>query len=350
MATLKDSNVSSDRQKWQKFFDTAVLMLRKQQTVIEVLEGERNLLVDSIKLKCDQISQLERDFTVEEKIRAVEAAKSDLMVGLKQREAFLNKLKLEDAASDLEDFKELLDHVSRKCTEPNDISKTVKIKDEARQCEALEHEVRRLKSEIKELISKNNSEVSALLLEKSFVWNQFNKMEKEKTNQLRSKCAEVEQANEKIQKLLNDMEHLQSSNSEKDNTVVTLKTNMAKLEADSIKKSQEISRLSRELDSIRKSRSDFVTPVLRPCTAETGTSRLGGKNSVTDRWNIIDKKESYPSKIPELKDSEKGCRSSKRKAVDTIPISDTPKLFTSSFKFPKLKNSSPHAGSKCVSV
>uniref|UniRef100_A0A5B7AQM9 Putative intracellular protein transport protein USO1 isoform X2 n=1 Tax=Davidia involucrata TaxID=16924 RepID=A0A5B7AQM9_DAVIN len=340
MGELKESNVSSHREKWDNIFKNLVLMLQTQQTQIESLLADRKRIADRITSQYDQISQMKRHFEVQEMVRAVEAAKSDLMVGLKQREAFFNKLKLEDAVSELADFEEWLDYLSRKCTEPNDISKTVNIKDEAQRCKALQNELRRLKSENEKLISKNNSEVYALLLEKNFAWNQFNKMERDKTEQLRSKCAEVEQANEKIQKLLTGMEQLQSSNSEKDNAIITFKTNLAKLEADSIKKCQEISRLSRELESMRKSRSDSVTPVLCRCTAETGTSCLGGKNS--DGQNIIVKKESYPSKIPDrLKDSEKGCRNSKRKAVDTIPISETPKMFTSSFKFPKLKNSSP---------
>ncbi|KAA8537518.1 hypothetical protein F0562_027126 [Nyssa sinensis] len=343
MGTLKDSNVSSDRQKWQKIFNALVHMLRTYGTQIESFLEEKKLLEDRIKLQRDQISQMKRDFTVQEMVHTVEAAKLDLMVGLKQRESFFYKLKLEDAGIELADFKELFDYLSHKCSETNDISKTVDIKDEGRRCKVLESEVRRLKSETEKLISKNNSEVSALLSEKKFVWNQYNRMEREKVDQLRIKCAEIEQTNEKIQKLLTRMEQLQLSNSEKDNAILTLKTTVAKLEADLNKKSAKISRLSGELDTLRKSRSASVTPVLHRCSAELGNSRLGGKTGGTDGRNTIVKKEPNPPQFPEhLKDSKKGCRSSKRKAVESIPFSDAPKLFTSAFKVPKLKNASPH--------
>lgn len=37
-----------------------------------------------------------------------------------------------------------------------------------------------------------------------------------------------------------------------------------------------------------------------------------------------------------------GCRGSKRKGDDDISILETPKLFASKFRVPKLKKSSPH--------
>ncbi|XP_059636783.1 uncharacterized protein LOC132278899 [Cornus florida] len=342
MGTLKASNVSSDLQKWQKIFNALVHMLQTQQTQVESLTSERKLLEDRIKLQYDQISQMKRDLVVQDMERVVDAAKSDMVLGLKQREAFVNKLKLEDTGGELADFKEWFHYLSSECSTLNDMSKTSDIKGKGRNYKALENELRMLKSENEKLISKNTSEVSALLSENKFVWNQYNRIEREKTELLRSKCTEIEQANEKIEKLLTAMEKMQSSVSEKDDIIVKFKTDIAQLEADSIKKSEEISRLSRELVSLRKSRTDSVTPVLRRCTAEKGTSRLGGKNSDTNGRNINVKKESYPPQNPDrLKDSEKGCKSSKRKAVDTIPISETAKLFSSTFKVPKLKNSSP---------
>ncbi|KAI7984491.1 hypothetical protein LOK49_LG15G01257 [Camellia lanceoleosa] len=49
--------------------------------------------------------------------------------------------------------------------------------------------------------------------------------------------------------------------------------------------------------------------------------------------------EGWPPKLQGC-DTRAGCGSSKRKLVDVNPVSETPKLFTSAFKVPKLKNSS----------
>ncbi|KAL6995838.1 hypothetical protein U1Q18_005974 [Sarracenia purpurea var. burkii] len=177
--------------------------------------------------------------------------------------------------------------------------------------------------------------MEALLSERNFVWNQYKMRESDLTDRLKSKSTEVEQANEKIQNLLTSMEILQSSNSEKDKMILNLKTDMAELEAASVKKSEEISRLSRELELVRKARSNSITPVLRHCSAK---SRVGEENrGTTEVRNVIPKKESHPSQV-----IHKGCGSSKRRAFDPIPISETPKLFTSAFKVPKLKSASPH--------
>ncbi|KAL7244826.1 hypothetical protein ACSBR2_000226 [Camellia fascicularis] len=299
MGALKGSNVSSDRRQWQKVFNALTHLLRRQQIQIESLAKERQFLEDRIKLQYgrwvfdvnqlqDQISLMNRDFTGEEMKCNFEAAKWDLMVGQKQREAFIYKTKLYNAASELADFRVWFGHLSHNCCE-----------------------------------TKNDSEMLALLSERNFVWNQYKKRESDLTNRLKIKSTEVEHANEKIQELLTTMEQLKSSNVEKDIAILKLKTDMAELEAASTKKSDEISRLSNKLELLRKAGSN-----------SDGTE--GDKNRGTDSRNTIPKKESHPSQV-----FQKGCRSSKRKSVDTILISETPKLFKSTFKVPKLKNSFP---------
>lgn len=136
----------------------------------------------------------------------------------------------------------------------------------------------------------NNSKVIALLAERDFVWNQYKKRESDLTDRLKSKSTEVEQANEKIQKLLASMEILQSSNTEKDCIILKLKT---ELEDASGKKSEEISRLSRELELLRKGKSASVTPVLRRC------STISHPNEGKDARNISVKRESHPSQVVE---------------------------------------------------
>lgn len=139
-----------------------------------------------------------------------------------------------------------------------------------------------------------------LLAERDFVWNQYNKREDQHkkrendlTDRLKGKSTEVEQANEKIQKLLSSMERLQSSNSEKDRIILKLKTNTSELVEASEKKSEEISRLSRELELLKNGRSVSITPVLRRCSTKSRS------NEGNDARNISLKKESHPSRVVE---------------------------------------------------
>ncbi|KAK2971449.1 hypothetical protein RJ640_020855 [Escallonia rubra] len=359
MGTLADPKLSSSvRQKWNKIFNALVHLIQMQQVQLKFLAKERKVIEDKLQLLYDRwvfdikfhkesLSEVEKDREMEELERTVEAKKLDFLVG--------------NADSELADFRVLLDILRHSCSGPKDTSKTGNKNGEEQRDKALDSELKRLNHDSEKLKLMNNDDVSALLSERNFLWNQYRKMERDLTDQLNSKQAEGEQANEKmqnlltsieqlqtsnsdltdllrskyaegerasekIQKLLTNMEQLQALNSEKDGTIVTLKANMAKLESDSLKKGDEISRLSKELESLRKSRSDSVTPVLRRCTAESGSSQLGGKN-------IVVKKDPYSSQV-----LEKGCRSSKRKAVS---ISEPPKLFSSRFKVPKLKSSSP---------
>lgn len=380
MAIDKDSHVSSDRQKWQKIFNALVHMLQTQQTQVESLAKERKLLEDRIKFQYDrwlsdvhslqdQIAQMEMKFTVQEKERLVEAAKSDLLMGLKKREVSLCKLKLESTDDELVDFKVLIDFLSHECLDPNDdyqgISKvgdkekgsrgdnnlkSVKTSKEEEQCaKRLEGEVRKLKREYENLASRNSAEVSALLAEQNFVWNQYKIMESNYSNKLNSKHVEVEQANEKIDNLLVGMEQLESLNNEKDDKIVKLKTDLAKMETETKKKNEEISRLSKEVELLRKSRSASVTPILNRCTEKQKTSGQGKNKSWIGR-NISIKKETPASEkntekkkesSASEKNTEKKSRGSKRKEINVTPTSETPRLFTSTFKIPKLKNSSP---------
>ncbi|KAG5543021.1 hypothetical protein RHGRI_015942 [Rhododendron griersonianum] len=305
MGTLKGSNnFASARRRWGEVFVSLLDMIETQKTQIEYLLEKEDMFEDRLQSQRerfqDKISRMKSEMVVQEMVRDVDAAYWDLTLGQKQRDAFNYKFKLvssirstDDAVSELADFRAWFDHLSSKCSDANE----------------------------------NSSKVTALLAERDFVWNQYKKRESDLTDRLKSKSTEVEQANEKIQKLLASMEILQSSNSEKDRIILKLKS---ELEEASVKKSEEISRLSRELELLRKGKSASVTPVLRCCSTRSRS------NEGNDARNISLKRESHPSQVVE-----KGCRSSKRTAVEPFPTSETPKLFTSAFKVPKLKNSSP---------
>ncbi|KAF8023577.1 hypothetical protein BT93_F0939 [Corymbia citriodora subsp. variegata] len=197
----------------------------------------------------------------------------------------------------------------------------------------LEEEMKKLRLEYDKLISEKNSEVSALLMEKNFVWHQYNILENDLNDKLKSKGAELELANQKISKLLTSMEKLEMMNGEKDDTIAELKSKIDEMEAILGQRNEEIARLAHESEVLKKS---MVTPVLSRCTSGNRTSKTEGKNSVDYKRSVLMKKEmGHPQVSDSLKDSKKGAGRSKRKAVAI----ETPKLFSSSFKVPKLKAS-----------
>ncbi|KAK3231973.1 hypothetical protein Dsin_003854 [Dipteronia sinensis] len=212
--------------------------------------------VSDVRLYEDQISQSSME--AQEMMRFLEAAKSDMVVGLKQREASFLKLKLENTGEELADFRAWFDLLRNNPTASG--SKPIGSK-------MVEGEVKRLKLEYDKLAAEKRKEISSLLVEKEFVWHQFKRMESELTNKLNSKHAEVDQANENIANLLASTEQLQSSNNEKDKCIASLKTNIAEMEAGAGKLNDKISRLSRELELLRKSRNGSVMPMLNRCTA-----------------------------------------------------------------------------------
>ncbi|KAJ4843665.1 hypothetical protein Tsubulata_010169 [Turnera subulata] len=350
MGTRKGSSSSSDRAKWGKVFDGLVKLIKNQQEQLETILSERKLLEDRIKMQHErwvsdirhyesQITQMSNDLTEKEMTCLVLAAKSELLTGLKQREASFNKLKLEKVEDELADFRGWFDYLSDKLSKS---SKENELQEERNNTlnsagsKTLKDEVRRLQLQYEKLSSDKSNEISALLSEKQFVWNQYNILESNLSNKLEGKQAEVEQANEKIAKLLATLESLQSSISEKDETIGRLTAKVSEMETDGIRWKQEISKLSQELELLRKSTCS-QTPVLKACKGRAKTSRLQGASSGQE--NIVVKKELVSNRLATfpVKKTAKDSKSLKRGEVEIIDIQDTPKLFTSSFKIPKLK-------------
>ncbi|XVE94559.1 hypothetical protein REPUB_Repub02eG0019400 [Reevesia pubescens] len=361
MGAKTRSQVSSEREKWDRIFEGLVKMLKTQQQQLETLATERKIFEDRIKMQYerwvsdvrlyeDHISQMKNDLESKEMACVLEAAKVDLMVGLKHREAYLCKLKLEETVDELTDFRILFDILSKN---PKDISQgdpketkngMSRRKDSGSKSvtlRTLEGDIRRLKLEYENLASEKSSQVAALMDENKFAWNQFNVLESQCTNKLNSKDSELQKANRKIEALISNMEELRSSNAEKDEKIERLKSELSQKEADASRFHEEVSKMSREIELLRKSRSSSCTPVIKRCAAGGRTSVLGGKTGGRDGCNAVTKKESSDPRVPDLpKDNGKGSRSSKRKKDDEISISGTPKLFTSTFKVPRLKASS----------
>ncbi|KAJ4964446.1 hypothetical protein NE237_024385 [Protea cynaroides] len=364
MASTKGSKVSKDHLQWQKIFNALVHMLQTQQIQLESLVKERSLLQDRIRIQHDRwisdvhileenISQMKMDISQAGLFRLVEAAKSDLMVGLKHREVFLCKLKLGHAETDLKDVKLWVDCLTHKCSEKKEGSQ-LKIKgtdkgkegrgdeyskqEEQRSSNVVDGESRKLKHAQEKLTSENNPEVSALLAERNFLWNQFKKMENDYNSFIKSKQIEVHQANQNIEKLLASMEELQLSNIEKDETILMLRTDLAKLVADMEHSNKENTRLSSEIESLRNLQSASVTPVLNRCMVEPSTCSLRPNNTSKDRRLPVKKNSAGSHSLDSMKESEEGCRkSSKIRHVEAISTPETPRLFSSTFKVPKLK-------------
>ncbi|WCJ35100.1 cytomatrix protein-related [Euphorbia peplus] len=331
-------------------FEGLVKLVKKQQQRLEDLLEERKILEDRIKtqqdrwvsdvrLCTDHIAQLKDSLTEKDMENSLLSAKSDLMVGLKRRDASILKLKLGKSEDELADFKvgfDYLTHILQK-------DKTDKEKEEGRQSnlksKKLDSKIKRLKLEYAKLSSEKNSEVSALLKEKTFIWNQYNVLESDLTDKLKSKESEISRANDKIAEVLARAEQLQSSNDQKDEMIGSLRHKVTKLEVDRDKFKEEVSRLNKELKSMKESRNTQVTPVLRKhgdaeikCLTQGAKSTLRNGSSITVKKEIPSRKSAVP-----LKDGEKGSRSLKRKVDEEVTILETPRLFSNTFKVPKLK-------------
>lgn len=166
-----------------------------------------------------------------------------------------------------------------------DASVDISNKGESLRKKALKDEVRKLKSEIQRYKLEKDSEISALLAEKNFVWNQYKEMETTFNEQLRKKRNEVENANEKVQILASRADELQILNEK-------LRGNITKMESESSQKNEEIFELQKEIESL-KSRSGSASTILRPCRTDATSSSRRGKNSRTTSESIAKvKKES----------------------------------------------------------
>ncbi|KAF9686722.1 hypothetical protein SADUNF_Sadunf02G0019000 [Salix dunnii] len=373
--------LTSDREKWDKVFGALVKLLKNQQEQLETLLKERKILEGRIKtqheswvsdtrLYEDYILQIKRGLVEKDMACLLEAAKGDLMLGLKQGEVSLHKLKLdyvagtalvheglcnglstcfkyafflmefviaEQTEDELADFRAMFSCLSQSIkanSEETAIGKDPRHSDlKSGKAKKLEAEVEKLKLENEKLVFEKNSELSASQKRKTFVWNQYDILESNLTIKLRIKEAEVEKANEKIAEVLAISESLQSSNDEKDEIIQRMNNKVAKMEADKKKWKEDTSKLSRELELLRKSRSAQITPVMKPCSAPLGTFTLGVKSCGKD-YNLVRRKV-LQSAVPS-KDAEKVSRSLKKKRMDVI-VFEAPRLFSSSFKVPKVK-------------
>ncbi|KAL6524809.1 hypothetical protein OROMI_030402 [Orobanche minor] len=329
----------SDREmNWDKVFDALA-----KSTMI--LQKDRELLVNRVKSLQKVIYRMK----LEQKVQSTKAV---FLLSLKDRDAINYKRRYENTCIYLDDAAEVIEYLCKKCVELKDTSDAVSNKAPGSQNKTLQNEVNKLKSEIAKINLDKSTEHSALVAEKNFAWNQFKLLENNLSKENREK--------EKLKLMLNRSE---VSNKK-------LKTDLAKMESESLQKSEEILRLSKEIEVLR-SRTESATPLLRPCMGgyegvikvkrEADSSQnfakmarikqpahksTGGKaprkRFMTERRNL------GPSWLamvlgyehPHAVHTKGRSSSSKRKAVEVITIPDSPKLFNSSFRVPKLRHSS----------
>ncbi|KAI4336779.1 hypothetical protein L6164_015261 [Bauhinia variegata] len=93
----------------------------------------------------------------------------------------------------------------------------------------------------------------------------------------------------------------------------------------------------------RRLKQEYEKVALEKSSEELKLLTTVGNKSSKSRSNIsLKKATSALHALVSAKESEKGNRSlRKRKEAPIIPLSETPKLFSSNFKVPKLKNPSP---------
>ncbi|XP_008781783.1 cytospin-A-like isoform X2 [Phoenix dactylifera] len=401
---------SSDRRQWQRIFGTLVEMLQSQQSQIETLADDRKFLERYIHIQNDRwasktrileshIVQMKKE---ERKGRRVQAAKLDLMVGMKEREALCSKKQYELAESDLEDFRACVETLGAEISElklrsreidnggtgVSDTKTRENAKEEQRSTTVLEGELRKLKHAYKRLSSKKEAEVSALLAEKDFVWNQLKNMESDYAGLLKIKRTEIQQANEAMEKLLHDLARLQSSDNEKDGTIARLederarlelglrrqtqeaeqanakleqlqhdmeqlqilakekdetitklRSDLAKIEMDATKSTNRKSRFFKDMNTQRNSRNASVTPV-RSCLRRS--SRKRNLESARGHASQKRRRTNEDSSGSQVASSVNGIRQCSRgRQTRTVSPVDSPRLFSANFKVPKLKSSSP---------
>ncbi|CAI8590331.1 unnamed protein product [Vicia faba] len=339
-----------ERRNWGNVFNLLVQMVKNQQNQLQSFANQQKFLEDQLQMQNqrwasdvkqyrNQISQIKSLLIFEEKKRVLEAVKADLMMGYKEREASALKWVLDSAEEDLEDFKTGFDILSLKGTSSSGKNSSPE----------------ETKDKHDKLAAEQNSELLALLEEKKFVWNQFDKMEADYSNKLRSKQDEVIKANETINILVSRMEELQSENSKKDSRISELESKVADMDTETKSKkdsriseleskvadmdaetnrlNKEVFGLSTELESLRKWKNNEVKPFSNRYTA--GSSDSGTIESNRSRRKITFDKELCTPVEPastSTKLSEKEKRRLKRKETLVIPTSETPKLFSSSFK------------------
>ncbi|XP_057858926.2 uncharacterized protein LOC131067790 isoform X2 [Cryptomeria japonica] len=289
MATLQDI-CAEQGIAIEKLLEFALRNLETSKQEISFLKEEREILSRKVnmqqtlldaehqyfqqRLQTNELMHKERELT-----QAYEIAKTNLLCGADLKDALLLKLKLDSALDDLEELQtryEFLmlelkeEQVKAKALNKGSLEKekeiqTQRILELEQRTRALQEslcnmekdhvtEIAKVKDECKRISSLRKNEVSALLREKDFVWNQLKRMEEDYGNHLKRKTEQLQDASENIEKLRIAMDELQKANNEKDVELTVMKVELGEKEREVQALKENVSKHSEPSKSLQESR------------------------------------------------------------------------------------------------
>ncbi|KAJ4807179.1 GRIP and coiled-coil domain-containing protein 2 [Rhynchospora pubera] len=378
----------SSRRELLKVLRPLQLLFQSERSKNEELLADREYLLKLIELRNEQWarhvslleSRIEQMKTQEEKIKKFNAAKLELLVDTKTREASSYKEYAEIAETDLEDAHTCIAALNAeikalKCKQnnvdtqqPTGACDSTEVKDLKLELKKLKHGYKALKSEKDAKISEKEIQIEALVAEKDFVWNQLKVMESDYVAALKSKNTDLEKSNEAVNMLKRNLEEMEAFISEKDNIICKIKEEMTasvsekdgaisqlkeKFQASISQKDDLISRLNGEVEKLKKmlkEKDHMISglhadvakyasragPLCKP--ADSGSSRTLRSGSKRTR-------ESASWAQPSASKSVSGQQhSTKSRGSAFASTAETRMLFSASFKVPKLKNATSTSG------
>ncbi|XP_047061004.1 uncharacterized protein LOC124667804 isoform X2 [Lolium rigidum] len=361
------------RAEWLRIYDRMVAILRKNHRHVEALLADRARLEALVKVQHEfwvardgllraRLSETRR---TEACVRKGHEARLELLLGDKERAVRRYQIYAKHQDDDLEDFKTCAVALAEE-------NAKLKLKlEEAENSGELsekttehEHSVRNWRSEIRELknayknlSSEKDKEVSALLAEKDFVWNQYKTMERDYDSLLKKKKIEAAQATEAAQKLQRKVEELQVAAQKKDDDI-------SRLQAEANGANKKILLLENKLQKLHSlaSEEDDETPKVKGGHLQASQKRkqdISGtrRKSRSEVVSLRGKSKNNPQRQmvedqPETS-QKRQCASSLSNGVGLRRCSSrmhlkpasspAPQqvLFHSSFKVPKLKTPAP---------
>lgn len=235
-------------------------MSKKGKSLLKKIRTQQHLWAVDNQHFQHRLELSERMHKKRELTHAYEMAKSDLLHGAQKKDALLLEYRLDSALDDLEEFQtqnellliklkeeqagaqalneRLLEREKQAIADRQRSQIILELEEKTRSLqESLvkmekDHciEMVKVKSDRKRISSLRKHEVSALLRERDFVWNQLKIMEEDYANRLRSKTQQLQLASEDIENLRSTIEELQQANDEKNVELTILKVEMGESE------------------------------------------------------------------------------------------------------------------------
>ncbi|XP_078153583.1 uncharacterized protein LOC144548738 [Carex rostrata] len=383
---------SSDRKQLSKAMHLLYLAFRSEHSTNEGLLVEREYLLQLIELRNEQWtrhvslleSRIEQMKAQEMKVQNYNAAKLDFLVDAKERKAISYKEYAELAETDLEDahtliaalraeIKDLKSKLSNgEMLHPIGACDSTELKDLKLEIRKLKHAYKTLKSEKEAQLSEKESRIDSLVCEKDFVWNQLKVMESEYVATLKSKNSELGKSNEAIGMLKKNLEEMEASILEKDSTISKMKEEMSasisekdgtisqlnqNYQASISMKDDMISRLNEEVENLKKMSKEKDQMIfglhadVAKFAARVGPSickAVDSGASRTLRSSMKRAREPVSWAQPSANQSVGGQHqhSNRSQGSASVSTAETPRLFSSNFKVPKLKNTTITSGTK----